>query len=351
MNILFVITKNPNCLQFKYDIRYNIFMNFYKHKLENRHNVYYCKEYQHIHSSDFLNKNIEFNFNKHKDLIDCAIFWWGIAYKEQKNNQFKIYKYLSDKNIPSICFEHGWLNNSVYIDKNRFFKDSYFYNTLNDLVTIGYKEAECNKYRNYLISNKISKRPQNERLIIDEKIKNKYIFFPIQKIHDFSISQYSKYGILHFLNILVLFCKRNNIPLVIKYHPHAIQDHPTLNKEVEKLKQVYKDIYVYQGNIYELIKNARFTACLNSGTLVDNFTLGSPVLSCASNIFSNTDALIYDENIERGLNKMLRKDYNINKMQNKQYQIIWWLKNNLLFDNLNVIENTKRIENILGITL
>ena len=109
-------------------------------------------------------------------------------------------------------------------------------------------------------------------------------------------------------------------------------------------------IYISENSINYLIKNARFTICLNGGTLVDNFIIGSPVLSLAKSMFYKTNALVYSEKFKHGINIMINKNYDYEIMLQKQKELVWWLYNNSLFYDKSVEDNIKVIEKHLNIT-
>ena len=110
--------------------------------------------------------------------------------------------------------------------------------------------------------------------------KTKYVFIPFQKSNDISLINYSKHGMFEFAKTVVKFCKERDIPVVMKIHPHVNgQERNKSRNCFNEMKKIHSKCYLINTSIYDLIRNARFTACLNSGSLIDNFVTQTPVLS------------------------------------------------------------------------
>ena len=58
--------------------------------------------------------------------------------------------------------------------------------------------------------------------------------------------------------------------------------------------------------------------------MVDNFVAGSPVLSVAPSLFSKSEAILYDENVTRGLFTALRQTWDA-KRRERQKEVLCWL--------------------------
>ena len=153
------------------------------------------------------------------------------------------------------------------------------------------------------------------------------------------------------MNYATRFAKSQNIPVVFKQHPHATEDLKASSKHIEALKKVYKHTYCINAPIYDLMLNARFTACVNSGSVVDNFITQTPVYCCGKSFFYKSGTIIFDENIYRGLETMYEQKYDWQAMKDKQLKMLSWLKNNLLFAYLEPKENLKRLERQIEIRL
>ena len=328
MNILIVFINNPNAIVkgFKYDIRYDVLSKI-AIKLSKYHKIFVTP----CNKGSKLTKDIIQQFTLYKNQkIDLCICWNPVK------NKFKFNRYLS--------YENGFLKNSIIIDPKGLLNKSKYVDSLNSIIENNYNEVECKKYINNVLQNNLSKRPQKIINDIPNNIKGKYIFLPTQKANDISIKDYSKVNMFQCIEQTSQYCKKNNIPLVVKIHPHLGGNALTVQQDFCKK---LGNIHLSTNSITDLINNARFTVCVNGGTLVDNFICGSPVLSCGRSMFCKTEALIFNEDIHKGLDIMINKKYNLNKMLDKQKKVIWWIYNNSLFCDKSVNFNIKVLENHL----
>lgn len=352
-NILIGITRNPNSIHpekpHETDPRNDIFIGVLQTFLHRKYTMYVIPIHLHTIPESLQSKCILFDFNKHKEIIDCCIAWQGIT-----NTSFgcftKEYNYFLDKNIPCLLYEHGPLYGSLLIDR-QLLSDSIFVNELQNIIQDIYNETEYNIYKNSILSSGISKRIQGNETVPTELL-GKYIFVPHQKITDFSVLDYSETGMIDFITAVFIFCKNKNIPMIIKLHPHAKNpDHQIIKKLYITFKTHYNNVYLINGNIYHLCKNALFTATINSGSMVDNFIVNSLVYSCGKSMYYKTDALYYNDNVEEGLKTMLsnirNKTINTEKIYDTQNKIVWWLKKHMLFKQYDLCENIKIIDSFL----
>lgn len=327
MNILIIFINNINSIKnLGFDLRYETLRKiaFY---LKDKHKIYVmpCDAGTKL-TSDVV-KNFEiFNFSK-KNSINLCIGWIPVIHKQ--NLRKKI-------NCEFICYENGPIKNSVIIDPNGVGYGDYepFYtNTLNNLCVKDYDDNKCTQFLKSYIKNNNSKRPQSNIIDIPTNINNKYIFMPTQKHTDIFFTN-AKIGVFDSITKTALYCKNKNIYLVIKIHP-AIGDN--LRREqinhINQIKRSYQNIFISQSSINYLMKNALFTVSLNGFTIIDNFINQTPLLTLLPNMYYKTDALVYNEDIFKGLDIMFHNKYDKEKMFIKQKQIIWWyMKNNLFYD-------------------
>lgn len=348
MHILMVFINNSNAInnKYNYDIRYKVFYDMSLLLKERGHTIYVspCDDGTKL-TKDLYDKFIIFSEKKHKHLIQLYIGWSPAMIKNNIKSKYS--------NIPTIFYENGHMKDSVIIDPNGLFEKSKYINTLNKLCEINYDENKCNNFiENYLNSNS-SKRPQSSVIDIPQNINKKYIFIPTQKINDISLKN-SKVSMFKCITETCYFCKSKQIPLVIKIHPHlkgiAKQNQiDYINKLIKDLE--YTNIYLSSTSINYLMKNSRFTVSLNGGSIMDNFINNTPILVLIHSMYSKTDAVVFSDNIQDGLNKMFNSDYNITKMLKKQKQIVWWYITHNLFaynipeDNINILQ--KHITNII----
>ena len=86
-------------------------------------------------------------------------------------------------------------------------------------------------------------------------------------------------------------------------------------------------------------------------SIFSNFINQTPVLILAGCFYHNTDAVVYSEDFEKGMEKMMKEDYDLEKMLLKQKKIIWWyFTHNLFLDNTEE-ENINNLNKHLKIKL
>lgn len=344
MKILIDMINNPQAIVNK-DHRYIIFKQIMVLWKEKGH-IIYIDKVKNVKIEPIVLKTYNVYSDKVKDQIDLYICF-GI-YKEGVQR----HKYYSERNVKCITYDHSWLPNSVLFERQKLFSDSYFHSILEEEINKDYNETEANKYITQLLKDNSSKRPQARKDNVPEEIKLKYVFIPFQKSNDISLLHYSKYGMFEFTSKIVDLCKDKNIPVVMKIHPHVNGKEKGLARQCyQKMQKKYNNCFLLDTSIYDLVRNARFTVCLNSGTLIDNFVTQTPVLSCARSMFDSVECMVYEENIEKGFERMINKDYRTAIIRENQKKIVYWLKNKLLYSHLGPIENKKRFDYLAGIEM
>jgi len=345
MKILIDLICNPAAI-YNIDYRYEIFKQLMPIWKNNGHEIYIDKVKNCRIESSILNTYNVYNETKDKDTIELYICF-GI-YKEG----IKRHKYFIDKNIKCATYDHSWLPSSVLFERQKLFNDSFFWKSLNEEINKNYVEKDADEYIKQLITQNSSKRPQHKRENIPEHIKDKYVFIPFQKSNDISLIHYSKHTMFDFVKTVVNFCKEKDIPVVMKIHPHVQCDEKQNAQQCfQECKNIYSECYLIDTSIYDCMKYSRFTACLNSGSLIDNFITQTPVLSCAHSMFSNVECMVFDENIINGLNKIMNQEYQIKIIQENQKKIVYWLKYTLLYSYLKPMENKERFDYLVGLVL
>ena len=341
-NILIVFINNIKAISgVEKDIRYEILVSIAQVLKKRNFNIYIypCNKYC-IITSEILS---QFNlYKKKKTPIDFLICWSPVLSKFRKH-----------LNCPYISYENGHLSNSVIIDPQGLLEKSKYVSTLNYLCELNYDKEKCQNYLDNYQKKNLSKRIQpNNILDIPKNIYGKYIFIPTQFHKDISLIN-SKLKMMDCVKQVMKLCKIHKLPLVVKIHPHIKGNNKKYQEDfIDMLKKkYYKHIYVTKMSINTLMKNALFTVTLNGSTIMDNFINQTPILVLLKCLYSNTDAVIYDDNLKNGFTRMVNKEYNIEKMLDKQRKIVWWyLQNNLSYlhsasKNISIIE--KHFENIL----
>lgn len=339
-NILLVLINNKSAISSgkKVDIRYEILVKMGDYLKKRNLKVYItpCNKHTQITKS-VLSK---FNLYTPDIPIDFLICWSPVLSKFRVNIS-----------CPYISYENGHLSNSVIIDPYGLLEKSKYVNSLNDLCEINYDPQKCQQYLQICQSKNLSKRDQPKNLEdIPKKIYGKYVFIPTQFHDDISLKN-SKLKMMDCVKQVMKLCKSHKLPLVVKIHPHIKGKHKRYQKDILNMliKKYYKNIYITKMSINTLMKKALFTITLNGSTIMDNFINQTPVLVLLKCLYSNTDAVIYDDSLKQGFARMLSKDYNLRHMLDKQRKIIWWyLQHNLSYDytrsqNVSILE--KHFEN------
>ncbi len=324
-NILIVLINNKKAISggVKKDIRYDILVKIGQVLKERNLNVYIspCNKGTKI-TPQVLS---QFELYKKEIPIDFLICWSPVLSKFRKHHKCS---YLS--------YENGHLSNSVIIDPQGLLEKSKYNSTLNYVCELNYDKEKCLQYLKNCQQKNLSKRVQPKDFRdIPKKIFGKYIFIPTQFHKDISLKN-SKLKMMDCVKQVMKLCKKHKIPLVVKIHPHIKGEHKEYQENILKMlkKKYYEHIYVTKMSINILMKKSLFTVTLNGSTIMDNFINQTPVLVLLKCLYSNTDAVIYDDNLKNGFIRMLTKDYDLEHMLDKQRKIVWWyLKHNLSYDN------------------
>ena len=334
-NILLVLINNKKAISKdeEVDIRYSVLLSIGKSLKERNFNIYVspCDKDTKI-SSEILST---FQLYQKSVTIDFLICWSPVLDKFRKHIS-----------CPYLSYENGHLKDSIIIDPNGLLEKSKYVRTLNQLCESNYNSKKCQQYIEYYKSNNLSKREQPKSISdIPPEINGKYVFIPTQFHLDISLKN-SKLKMMDCVKKVMKLCKSNQIPLVVKIHPHLKGHHKRYQKDIIKKlrRKYYKKVYISKMSINTLMTNALFTVTLNGSTIMDNFINQTPVLVILKCLYSDTDAVIHDTNLKRGFQKILSKDYNLKEMLEKQRKIIWgYLQNNLSYkssasQNISIIE-------------
>jgi len=340
MNILFNFINNANAINGT-DYRAKTFKPLLYYMRDIGHHVFIDPHKKPGHPSFKPFKNLLKDFPIFSDKNIKNIQLWIVPYPHAKRKER--YTYFLSKKIPIIMYEHGWLNQSVFVDRGELFSDAHFAKSIANMINENFDIQKCQQLQEDLLKKNISKRPQTEKWDIPNDIDGKYIFIPVQKIDDISVSQYSRTGMLDFITQTVKFAKSKRLEVVIKQHPHSTNDHQIIKQHIKQLRKEYQRIHIVDASIYHLMQHARFTACVNSGSIIDNFITQTPVLCVGKSFFYKSGAIIFDKNTQQGLNTMFNRNYNWDDIKQQQLKMLWWLRNNLLFANLEPKENMKRL--------
>ncbi len=288
-------------------------------------------------------------FNRHRgDVLDFYIC------HSPYNNQIRTHqrKRFLSKGKPVTCYDHGWLFKSVVTDRHKLFGDSYYYDTIRDIVKECPDINAAKQSAKQLLDENISKRPQPRQDLIPDV---PFIFVPGQVLFDASVVHYSKTGMRELLEQTVKFAAQHGLHVVYKPHPGLMHFKDHGKAELERFQEVllgkFNNFHIVNTSIFDLMRKARFTACVNSGSIIDNIVSQTPVYCCGRSFFSHSGTIVFDENVGRGLLTMLNRDYDWDEMKLQQLRMLWWLQENLMQYNLPVEENIRRLEKHSGIAL
>jgi len=334
INILYEAINNWSKCSDLHDCRYHALMAIMKLIESKGHKVY----------AFYKRGDIERCFDSYKDSLAPTIdFYLGHSiYRESVAR----YNYFRKRKVPMLVYEAGWLYRSTLVDRNKFFGDSFYFNDIKNYINKDFDLQKAEEFRQSLLATGKSKWIQKK----EQEIPNvKYVFIPGQVLHDASIDFYSKIGMKEFISTALLWANKHNLHVVYKPHPGASSKVPCHGKKelelfTNKLKDKYKNFHIVNTSIYDLMSKSLFTACINAGTMVDNFTTLTPVLSCGKMLFTNSGAIIYNPNLEQGLDTMLNKEYDWEEMRLQQLKMLHWLNNTLIQEHSPVEENLKRFE-------
>lgn len=341
MKILIEFIDNSEFCSGRHDTRYFTLVSIAKHLQALNHKVYAIYR-KNANKPDFT--FIPYN-DSFKNEIDLYI---GHSVYKMSKERYDFFN--NERKIPSMTYEAGWLYNSLVVDR-KLFGDSVYYNKLANLLDDQFNEQEAKQYCQELITKGQSKWKQQSKVIIPNV---PYIFIPGQVLHDLSITHYSKTDLKTFISKTLNFATKNNLHVIYKTHPGITEKEKMhgkleLEKFAKRLASNHKNFHEINTSIYDLMLNAQFTACVNAGSVVDNMVTQTPVYCCGESIFIHTGAVVHNENVEAGLNSMLKRSYDIDVMKLQQLKVIWWLKNNLLQEHLSVEENVRRLERHAGV--
>jgi hypothetical protein len=281
-------------------------------------------------------------FTRFTDLsqMDEIDFYIGFAGGKHRKKR----KHMRKNNKPMLVYESGPLPQSVLLDKHWIFGDGYTAKHF-DTILKNQKIGDIQAYCNHLVKNDLSKRTQKG----DDKIPNSdFIFIPGQALRDASVKKkYTRTGLLDFISYVTEFAYNNNIDIVFKPHPglkggkrHGRQ------KQLDhclELKKRYGNLHIVRNSIFKILDKSLFMATVNCGSVVDAFVTQTPTYCCGRSFYMNTGALVFDEDVNRGLNRMAGNRYDKEAAQLHQLKTISWLRSNLLFNQESAPENLKRI--------
>jgi len=337
MKILVELIKNDSQCSRKHDVRYTILMGICEELEAKGHQVVA------LHKKGVKQKQFKLYDPRENKSVDFYICHGAYRGSKTRYDWFK-----NRTNL--VVYEAGWLYNSLCVDRNKLFGDSYYYNRMEEVIDEGFDPHLASQFLQKTVSEQRSKWPQSSNQTIPDV---DYIFIPGQVLHDASIEFYSKTGMLEFIEQTVNFAKQKGAHVVYKPHPGLIDNPIHGKRELESftrnLAAKHKHFHIISTSIFNLMQKARFTACVNAGSMVDNMMTQTPVYACGRSLFSNSGAIICHPDVNKGLNTMWSIDYDQKKLKEQQLKVIWWLHRTLIQEHLGAKENVRRLELHAGV--
>ena len=218
-----------------------------------------------------------------------------------------------------------------------------------------------------------SKRPQPDKQKTQNKIdmmgiSGKYIYMPIQKIKDGSITgagfgfpPMAKFDVLPTLDRIAKIALDRKVPIIIKPHPHWQCTHKDLPRIEERVRhwnnlkaaghfrdKNYDFINIVDGNTHTFMSNSMFATSICSASIIDALLTRTPMLYTGKTMFMNSSAIKCDLDIDNGVNTMLNKEYDRDKMIIDGQRLLWWLNKTSLHVKHSATENVRRLAVQLG---
>lgn len=235
--------------------------------------------------------------------------------------------------VPDLVYENGMVEGSVTVDPRGLLGESFYVPTLNTRVQEGFDAVACARLLQHRLARNESKRPQPSLVDIPLSISSRYVLIPTQKFNDYSVAHFSNVSFPALLRHAARFCAERGLPLVVKIHPHLVGvERAEQVQLIMQLKRAHPGIFISEASIIYLTIHARFTVTINGGTLIDNFLSQTPVLTLGESLFHKTDAVIYDVDTVRGMQRMLLAEASPWPEDRKlrQRQIVWWYERHSL---------------------
>lgn len=146
--------------------------------------------------------------------------------------------------------------------------DNKFKDKINDIPLDKAIEFIENVKETYL-TKRISKYPQKNEQVLDKD----YVFFPLQ-VPDDPVSKLSNINSRELLEEAVKIAQEEEVLLLIKRHP---LDNSDLIAEVLELVKGRPFVKFTDGNVIDLVENARSVIAVNSGVSLEALYLGASV--------------------------------------------------------------------------
>jgi len=300
------------------------------------------KNYDNMDDIDFISVKKEASTEEIDNILKKVDFYFGFRGWpcRKKRKHFRVNK------KPQLVWELGGIYDSLVIDPISIYGDGAIPKDF-DIILKDYPINNINKYCENSVVNNISKRTQSGN---DKIPDGDFIFIPGQAVGDTSIKKCSSTGLLEFVSRVADCANKNNIPVVFKPHPFLKDNAPRHGKEEQiDLCNSHDNIHIVNNSVHSLCQKALFTATINCDIFLDSFMNQSPIYCCGRSYYINTKAVVYNPNVEEGIQTMIDKNYDEKLMKERQLKTVSWIRGGWLFADLPPEENVRRIEKMAKI--
>jgi len=211
--------------------------------------------------------------------------------RNEQNTIIFSYHSIGDENDSIIRWKEGYLYNMITYDTKGYSGWSSLCDMDINEVIKNVKDEHADNFFNTFVINYIKnnyskyKQPDIDNFIFP----NKFIFFPLQTIHD-TVMEHSYFKPLDLIKRIIEILSNKNINIVIKKHPKCN------NKELFDLLEFYvkrNKIILYEGSIHNAISKATTIYTINSGVGFESLLHLKPVVT-----FGKSDYMQMTRNIK-----------------------------------------------------
>tara|TARA_Y100000004_G_scaffold12634_1_gene13538 strand:+ start:5783 stop:7183 length:1401 start_codon:yes stop_codon:yes gene_type:complete len=357
-------------------------------RYEDKNSEYYLKNVV------ILDRRVKWRQEEIIKECDCYVTCSFVNAREDRSNVW-VLKMCEKYDVPIHTYDMGWIPDTMWVDRGGLFGSSYFCNIINlEVANLckrqwnpeidateqlqqnpPYVPKDVEEFRLGVLNQEhlTSKRPQPDKQKTQDKIDSmelsgKYIYIPIQKIKDGSITgagfgfpPMAKFDVLPTLDRIARIALDHKIPIVIKPHPHWQCTHKDLPRIQEKVnawnglketkhfrEKKYDFINIVDGNTHTFMSNSMFATSICSASIIDALLTRTPMLYTGKTMFMHSGAIKCDLDIDKGVKMMINQEYDKDKMILDGQRLLWWLNKTSLHMKHTPTENVRRLAIQLG---
>ena len=140
----------------------------------------------------------------------------------------------------------------------------------------------------------------------------------------------------------IQFGKAKGIPVVVEMQMHEEAEQMQMVRALADECGYTNGVHFSNSSINVLRKEALFTVTINGDTIIENFYTGTPVLACGTSMWTQTDGVLHDSNLARGLHTMsqLLADVGWSEERvDRQREAVCWYESHSMNEGKTVDEN------------